>query len=163
MWYWAVPAAYHAEASSPLIVRQGYRAPVVADLLRAAARGAEHPDAELERLPGPLGVRVDEERQDVDLGVPEVMAFVAVAGDALGRHAEAFAARRRLQQLEEVEAHRPLEVGRAFDPDVAAAPEVRHAAGVRELDALVAGTAGAVERTVGAQQQIARAAPAAQW
>ena len=96
----------------------------VADLLGAAARRAEHPDAEVERLPGPLGVRVDEERQDVDLGVPEVVALVAVAGHALGRHAEALAARRGLQQLEEVEAHGLLEVGRALEPDVAAAPEV---------------------------------------
>ena len=127
----------------------------VADLLRAAARGAEHPDAEVERLPGPLGVRVDEERQDVDLGVPEVVALVAVAGDALGRHAEALAARRGLQELEEVEAHGLLEVGRAVEPDVAAAPEVRHAARVRELDPLVAGAARAVERAVGAQQQVA--------
>ena len=28
MWYWAVPAAYHADASSPLIVRHGYSAPL---------------------------------------------------------------------------------------------------------------------------------------
>ena len=125
------------------------------DLLGAAAGGAEHPDPEVERLARPLGVRV-QEREHVDLRVPEVVALVAVAGHALGGHAVTLAAGGRLQQLEEVEADGLLELGRALELHVAAAPEVGDAPGMGQLDALVAGAAGAVQRPVGAPQQLAR-------
>ena len=54
------------------------------------------------------GVVYDEERKQVDLRVPEVVALVAGAGQALRRDADTFGARRRLADVEQVEADRPL-------------------------------------------------------
>ena len=65
----------------------------LADLARPAAGLVEHPQRELEqRCARRRGV--GQERQHVDLGVPEVVAFVAGAGQALGRDAVTFAAQR---------------------------------------------------------------------
>ena len=111
----------------------------MAHLGRPLARRAQHPAAELQHLPRPLRARVDEERDDVDLRVPEVVALVAAAGDALGRDAVALGARGRLQQLEQVEADRPLELRRALDLDVAAlARTLSTCARVLALDRVVA-------------------------
>ena len=136
----------------------------MADLARPLARGVEHPDAEVEDLARPARAGVHQERDDVDLGVPEVVALVAAAGHALGRHAQALGARRGLHEVEEVEAHGPLELGRALDLDVAALPERGHVPRVLALDRLVAVEPGAVERAVDAVDEVARRRLAAdQW
>jgi hypothetical protein len=98
---------------------------------------------------------VGEERNDVDLCVPEVVALIAAAGDALGRHAEALGAGGRLHELEEVEADRLLDVRGAVDLDVRAAPERLDLGGVILLDAVIAGRGGTVERAVDAREQVA--------
>jgi len=126
----------------------------MADVARPLARRVEHPAAEAQHLLGPLRSRVGEERGDVDLRVPEVVALVAMPGQPLGRHAEAFAARGRLHELEEVEAHGLLEVGRAVELDVAARPELLDAAAVVELDHVVAVARRTVERAIDARDEV---------
>src|SRR3954464_4954895 len=132
MWSCAVPAAYQADASRPSIVRHGKAAPPW-PISRARPRGVEHAAAELKHLLGPPRRRVGEERHDVDLGVPEVVALVAAAGHALRGHAQTLRARGRLHQREEVEAHRSLELRVALELDVAAPPEAFHLGAVRRL------------------------------
>ena len=79
--------------------------------------------------PGHGRVRVDEERQDVDLGVPEVVAVVGVARESLGRDAGITQARGVRVQLEEGPSHGPLCLDvRAFDDDVVCGPESGHPA-----------------------------------
>ena len=96
----------------------------MSDLARPGAGGLQHPAAEVEHLARPVRVRVDEERDDVDLGVPEVLALVAAAGHPFGGDAEALVAGGRLHQREEVEADGLLDLRRALDLDVAAPPEL---------------------------------------
>src|SRR4051794_36090094 len=109
MWYCAVPAGYHADASSPPIVRHGYSAPRWPTSRGPPSGGAEHPAAEAEQRPRPRRVRVDEERDDVDLGVPEVVAVIAAPGDALCRDTEALRTGGRLHERKEAEPHGLLE------------------------------------------------------
>ena len=106
MWYCAVPAGVPrggllAGDRPPRVQRAD-----VADLPRPFACRVEQAAAEAQHLLGAARVRMDEEGDDVDLGVPEVVALVAAPGHALGGYAEALAAGRRLQELEQVEAHR---------------------------------------------------------
>ena len=78
------------------------------DLPRACARlGQEGMPLTKQVLRDPrLGVR--EERQHVDLGVPEIVPLVTGPRQALGRHAHALGARRRLAHLKQVEPDRLL-------------------------------------------------------
>ena len=131
----------------------GDRAPgeqraAVVELAGASAGGVEHADPKREHVARLLRARVREERRDVDLGVPEVVALVAVAGDALGRDAVAPGAGGRLQEREEVEADRALEPGLALDLDVGVAPEVLGGVALVALDRVVAGFRGARERAL---------------
>ncbi len=159
MWYCAVPARV---PGGGLLARDrppGVERAAVADLARAAARGLEHPAAEGEHLPRPLRARVREERDDVDLRVPEVVALVAAAGHALGRDAVALAARGGLHEREEVEADRLLDAGRSGDLDVRALPERRDVRRVLGLDRVEAVGGGAVERPRDVPGVIARTRP----
>ncbi len=70
---------------------------------------------------------VGEERQDVDLGVPEVVALVAGAGDALGRDAGLLGAGAGLRELEQVPADRLLDRRGGRRPRRRSGPEVGRA------------------------------------
>ena len=81
--------------------------------------------------PEPQGVLSDsrmgvgQHRDDVDLGVPEVVAFIARSGHTLGRDTQLVSAGRGLSNLEEVPPHRLLDAGRrAFNLDVSRRPIV---------------------------------------
>ena len=71
-----------------------------------------------------LGVGVGEERDDVDLGVPEVVALVAAAGDPLGGDALLLGLGAGLGELEQVPADRLLGGVVAAQLDVAVLPEL---------------------------------------
>ena len=129
--------------------------PAVTGLPRPRASGLEHPAPELQHPLGPLRGRVHEEGHDVDLRVPEVVTLIAVAGQALGRHPETLAARRGLHELEEVEAHRLLQVRGTLQQHVAARPELLHVAAMVELDHVVALARGVIERAVHPGDQVA--------
>mgnify|MGYP000895072032 CR=1 FL=1 len=73
---------------------------------------------------GDVRRRIGEKRHDIDLGVPEVVAVVATAGQALGRDAVTFHSRRSLEQLKEVEADGLLQHRSTADHDIAPGPEV---------------------------------------
>ena len=81
--------------------------------------------AVLEDAPRHARVGVDEERQDVDLGIPEIVALIGLAGEAAGTDAVALGAARGLQQLEQVPADDLLLLRRpaAFHLDVGVLPE----------------------------------------
>src|SRR5690606_30215286 len=97
-----------------------------------------------------------EERQDVDLGVPEVVPAVPGAREALGRHAVALRARRRLGELEEVPAHGLLDAGLAGHLDVGARPEVVEPLAMQVELRLDARLARPVERAAAAVHELAR-------
>jgi hypothetical protein len=80
-------------------------------------------------------LRVEQERQDVDLRVPEVMALVGPAGESARADAAAFGARRRLEQLEQIPPENLL-LARlvAIELDVGALPEAPDPAPVLLLD-----------------------------
>ena len=81
--------------------------------------------APAQRVRGGLRRRVGEHRQDEPLGVPEGVAVVAGAGQALGRDRALLGAGAGLQRVEEREAHRLLQLGVALELDVGAAPRSR--------------------------------------
>ena len=110
-----------------------------------------------------MRLRVGQARQDVDLRVPEVLALVAAAGQALRGDAVALDARRRLAQLEEVEAHGLLDVAGPFDRDVRVLPERVEALALDLGDALEAVVGGAVERAVARAGRGRRAAARSAW
>ena len=76
----------------------------MSELAGPRARLVELVVAELQDAARHGRVRVDQERQHVDLGVPEVVAFVGLSGQPTGADAVPFGARRCLQELEEVPA-----------------------------------------------------------
>ena len=92
--------------------------------LRPAAGGVEHPPPEAHHLPCGLGIGVGEERDDVDLGVPEVVTVVAAGGHRLGRHPLLMGSSRRLGQLEQVPPERLLNPLVAIELDVTTSPVV---------------------------------------
>ena len=92
--------------------------------MRAVARRVDRREPPAQRLADRLGRGVGEQRQHVGLGVPEGVAVVAGAGQALGGDRPALAAGARLEGVEEAEADRLLELGVAVELDVGALPEV---------------------------------------
>jgi pimeloyl-ACP methyl ester carboxylesterase len=95
------------------------------DIWRARSRAFRQAGvAVLQQLARDLRLGVQEEREDVDLGVPEIVAFVALAGHALGGDVGLAVAAHRLQQVELVEAHALLQRVVAGDLDVGLGPEV---------------------------------------
>ncbi len=97
--------------------------PDLAHLAGTGARRVEHRPAEPDHLARRLLVGVGEERHDVHLGVPEVVAVVAAGAHALGGDALLLGARRRLGELEEVPTHRLLVAFVATEFDVGGRPE----------------------------------------
>ena len=68
----------------------------------------QHAVAEPKQVPGDPRLGVGEERQHPRLGVPEVMAVVGVAGEALGRDPRPFGTPGCLGEMEQVPPHRLL-------------------------------------------------------
>ncbi len=128
--------------------------PVLAQLAGALARRGEHLPPEADHLARRLGPGIGEERRDVHLGVPEVVAVVAAAGDPLGGDALFLSARRGLTELEQVPAQRLLRAIVAAQLHVAALPELVEPLallGEQLLDAVVL---GAVERACAAVREL---------
>ena len=90
---------------------------------RPLAGGRQLAPAEAQHLARQLRVRVGEEGHDVDLGVPEVVALVAAAGDRLGGDALLLGLGAGLGELEQVPAQRLLPGVVADELDVALLPE----------------------------------------
>ncbi len=85
--------------------------------------------APAQRVAGRVGRRVGQDREDEGLRVPERVAVVARAGQALRRDRPALAARAGLQDVEQAEADRLLELRVALELHVGAGPEaVEHLA-----------------------------------
>ena len=105
-------------------------------LLRPLPRLVEHRDPEPQRAPRQPRVGVGEERDEVDLGVPEVVALVAGAGDALRADAGAVRPGRCLRQLEQAPAHGLLQRGLAVQLHVGARPVVVEPVLLLDLDGL---------------------------
>ena len=80
--------------------------------------------APAQRVRGGLRGRVGEHRQDEPLGVPEGVAVVARAGQALGRDRALFGPGAWLQGVDEREGHRLLQLDVSLELDVGAAPEL---------------------------------------
>ena len=91
-----------------------------------------------------LGVGQDREHEA--LGVPEGVAVVAGAGEALAGDRPPLGASAGLQHVEQAEAHGLLDLRVALDLDVGAVPEVVEVLALRVEQTLPAGVAGAVER-----------------
>ena len=110
----------------------GEQRPHLVDHLRALPGLVQHTVAKTQQVAGHARSGVGQKRQDIDLGVPEVVPLVGLAGQSLGGDAGPFCAPRRLQDLEQVPAQRLLHLlGGArrilripLDLDVAAQPEV---------------------------------------
>jgi hypothetical protein len=58
---------------------------LLAHLGRPLPRAAEHAVPELQQVPGDPGLGVGQERQDVDLGIPEVVALIGLPGQSFRR------------------------------------------------------------------------------
>ncbi len=71
-----------------------------------------------------VGGGIGEHWEHVGLGIPEGVPVVAWTGQALGRNGPPFSPGSRLEDVEEREAHRLLDLGIAVDLDVSAIPEV---------------------------------------
>ena len=106
------------------MVRHGNRAPCWFSSSGAGAGGVEHPLPEPQHVAGDDRRRVAEERQHVDLAVPEVVAAVARTAHALGGDAAAVGAGGGLGELEEVPPGRLLQGRLAGDLDVGPLPVV---------------------------------------
>ena len=108
----------------------------------------------VQEAPREVGRRVHEERHHVDLGVPEVVALVSLAGEALGGDPEPFRARRRLQQLVQAEAHRLLQQGRALGAHVGGRPERVDTMALVDEDRVEPLRAGAIQRATDPEAQL---------
>ena len=98
---------------------------------------------------GSLAARVGEHGQHEALGVPEGVAVVAGAGQALGGDRALLRAGARLQRVEEREADCLLQLGVALQLDVGALPEVVEVRALRLEQALPAGVPRLGERSDG--------------
>ena len=112
-------------------------------------RLVQHAVAEAKQVPGDARLRVGEERQHPRLGVPEVVAVVGVAGQALGRDPRPLGAPRRLGEVEQVPAHRLLHAHRVpigvLERHVGPVPEAIEAAPLRRDQRLEPGADDPVE------------------
>ncbi len=112
------------------------------ELARALARDIQRAPAPAQGGQARVRVQVREHRQHVDLAVPEGVAVVAAAGQALGGDRVAVAAGRGLEHVEEGEADRLLQLGVAVDLDVGAGPEVVERVALRLGEPIEAGVSG---------------------
>ena len=91
---------------------------------RPVAGQLERPLAPAQGVGGGGRRRVGEHREHEHLGVPERVAVVAGAGQALGRDRALLTARAGLQRVKEGEAHRLLQLGVTLELDVGVRPEL---------------------------------------
>ena len=82
----------------------------MAQFLGACSCLGQHLVAEGQQVPSDLRRGVGQKRQQVDFGVPEVMPFIGLSGEALRRYARVFGARRGLQDVKEIETDRLLDL-----------------------------------------------------
>jgi hypothetical protein len=75
----------------------------LADLSRSSAGGIQHPVAVEQKRTRDARGRVGQKRKDVDLGIPEAVPLVPLAGQALGAKSVALDTCRRLDQLKDIE------------------------------------------------------------
>src|SRR5204862_3256640 len=127
------------------------------------AREVERGVPPAERVGGRFRRGVGEHREDEALGVPEGVAVVAGAGQALRRDRALLGARARLQRVEEREPDRLLQLGVALELDVGTVPElvkVRPLVIEETLPAGVAGLSQGGDDLVANRRQRALARPA---
>ena len=107
----------------------------MSQFLRACSCLRQHLVAERQKVPGDPRRCVRQKRQQVDLGVPEVVPLIGLSGEAFRRHARVFRARRGLEDVKKVEADRLLDLDGAalgpvfpdiLDPDIAPTPKIVH-------------------------------------
>jgi hypothetical protein len=126
MWYWAVPGL---EVGRGLLAVDGpprEQRPPLAQFTGPLPGPIEHAVPEAQQVPGDPRLGVRQQRQDIDLGVPEVVALIARSGLALGRDADPFGPPGRLGHLVEVPPNGLLEPHRVdlgLHADVGAVPE----------------------------------------
>ena len=97
---------------------------MLVDLRRPLTRLVQIAMAELDQVLGHAGRGVGEERQNVDFGVPEIVALVTLPGEPLGRDPHTLCPRRGLTELVDVEPDRLLHPRIAAHSYIAPVPEV---------------------------------------
>src|SRR5215471_9462215 len=106
---------------------------------------------------------IDEKRQQVYLGIPEIVSLVSLTGEALRRHTRVLRACRSLQDVKKIEADRLLDLNggafRALFPnipytDVAASPEVLHVLRLRLEQLLESPGSYPIQRPLSATTQL---------
>ncbi len=104
--------------------------------------------SKLQEIPGNAWGGVNQEGQHVDLGVPEVVALVALARKTLGRNARALGPARRLDDLKQVKADRLLHGRVAAHMDITPSPEITQAAFLPLEQVMESVAHGAVQRAL---------------
>ena len=124
------------------------------ELTRAASSGVQHAIPEPQEVPCDVRVRVNQEGQDVDLGVPEIMALVSMSGQALGRQAHSIGASAGLMDVEDVEARHLLKFVAAPHLDVGPIPELVQVNPLTGRQPLEAEAAHAIQGSIGPLPQL---------
>ena len=118
--------------------------------------------AEAQQVAGDPRLRVGEERQQVDLGIPEVVPLVRLRGEALGGDAGPVGSPGRLADLEQVPANRlpdsrgPRRALAGGDDDVGTIPELVELRALGGEQRVGPVAARAVERAPGPGDQLGR-------
>ena len=128
--------------------------PVLVQVPGPSPCGVEHVPSEPKQLACRDRVGVGEERDDVDLGVPEVVTVVAACGHAFGGDALLLGLDRGLRELEQVPSDRLLSGVVAVDLDVGRLPESFEHRGLLGAEHVDAGFRGAVQRARTAVDQL---------
>ncbi|MBW8810119.1 MAG: hypothetical protein JF591_15135, partial [Lysobacter sp.] len=127
---WVVRRAFAAGDRAP----REQRAVRMIHLARVPARRFQREEARMQHRARDLRRGVGHHRQHEGFGVPEIMALVAFAGQALGGGAVDAVASGRLQQMEQVETQRLFGGGIAVDEQFRAVPELRQRRGLTRGD-----------------------------
>ena len=118
------------------------------ELTRPASSGVQHAMPEPQQVPCSVRVRVDQEGQDVDLGIPEIMSLVSMSGQALGRHAHSIGASAGLMDVEDVEARHLLQLIAAPHFDIRPIPELVQLNPLTGRQPLETGAAHAIQGSI---------------
>ncbi len=112
---------------------------------RIVTRGVEPRDAPDEHCPRDLGMGVGEDRQHVEIGIPEDVALIALAGLPLGTDRGRAVATDRHRQFGERIADREFGLGLARNGDRAGRPEVGEPGGLLGQERVVSAARRIVE------------------
>ena len=112
--------------------------PRPSELGRCCARGVEPAEPVLEHRPRCRRIGRGEEWQDEDITVPEDVSAISRAGEAAGSDRSFAGLGRRSHQVEEREAHEPLQLVVTLDLDVGGLPALGPALPVRGEQAVEA-------------------------